>query len=125
MTCWLSGRRWSDVPLLLHPASGRAGDLPWPAGEHRKLRHQGGGPRHRPRLGYLEYREPLDDEAARRYELKPAELKKFLVEVTSVHTLEVEAENEDEAIEMACRMAWEYDADEIDGKILEGDDLNA
>ena len=111
MTCWLSGRRWSDVPLLLHPASGRAGDLPWPTGEHRKLRHQGGG--------------PLDDEAARRYELKPAELKKFLVEVTSVHTLEVEAENEDEAIEMACRMAWEYDADEIDGKILEGDDLNA
>lgn len=78
-----------------------------------------------PAWGYLEYREPLDDEAARRYELKPAELKKFLVEVTSVHTLEVEVENEDEAIEMACRMAWEYDADEIDGKILEGDDLNA
>ena len=75
--------------------------------------------------GYIDYQQPLDDEEASRYELKPAELKKFLVEVTSVHTLEVEAENEDEAIEMACRMAWEYDADEIDGKILEGDDLNA
>ena len=75
--------------------------------------------------GYLEYREPLDDEAAKRYELKPAELKKFLVEVTSVHTLEVEAENEDKAIEMACGIAWEYDADAIDGKILKEDDLNA
>ena len=72
-----------------------------------------------PAWGYLEYKEPLDDDAAKRYELKPASLKKFTVEVTSVHTLEVEAENEDKAIEKACGMAWEYDADEINGKILE------
>ena len=52
-------------------------------------------------------------------------MKEYTVEVTSVTTVTVKAENEDEAIEMACRMAWEYDADEIDGKILKGDDLNA
>lgn len=72
-----------------------------------------------PAWGYLEYREPLDDEAAERYELKPAELKTFLLEVTSVHTLKIEAENEDEAIDKACEMAWEYDADEKTGEILE------
>ena len=71
-----------------------------------------------PAWGYLEYREPLDDEVAKRYELKPAGMKTFLVEVTSVHTLEVEDFNEDRAIEKACGMAWEYDADEINGKIL-------
>lgn len=72
-----------------------------------------------PAWGHLEYQEPLDDDAIEHYELKPLGLKKFLVEVTSVHTLEVEAENEDKAIEKACGMAWEYDADEINGKILE------
>lgn len=71
-----------------------------------------------PAWGYLEYQEPLDDDAIKNYELLPAELKKFLIEVTSVHTLEVEAENEDKAIEQACGMAWEYDADEISGKVL-------
>ena len=73
-----------------------------------------------PAWGYLEYREPLDDGTARSYELKPAELKMFLVEVTSVHTLMVEAENEDKAIEKACSRAWEYDADEKTGRIMEG-----
>lgn len=72
-----------------------------------------------PAWGYLEYQEPIDDDAAKNYELKASELKKFLVEVTTVHTLEVEAENEDKAIEKACGIAWEYDADEINGKILE------
>lgn len=71
-----------------------------------------------PAWGYLEYREPLDDDAARRYELKPAWTKRFLVKVTTIHTLAVEAENEEKAIDKACGMAWEYDADEIDGKIL-------
>ena len=63
-----------------------------------------------PSWGYLEYREPLDDGAIEHYELKPASLKKFVVKVTTVHTLEVEAENEDKATEKACGMAWEYDA---------------
>lgn len=71
-----------------------------------------------PAWGYLEYREPLDDEAADRYELEPADLKKFLVKVTSVHTIEVEAENEDKAIGNACREAWRYDADSIDGEVV-------
>lgn len=71
-----------------------------------------------PAWGYLEYRESLDDEAVDWYELEPAELKKFLVKVTSVHTLEVEAENEDKAIGKACGEAWKYDADEINAKIL-------
>ena len=52
-------------------------------------------------------------------------MKKFIVKVTFITTLAVEAESEDEAIDKACEKAWEYDADEIDGKILEGDDLNA
>lgn len=73
-----------------------------------------------PAWGYLEYKEPLDDEAADRYELEPAKLKKFLVKVTSVHTLEVEAENEDKAVGKACGMAWKYDADSIDGEIVGG-----
>lgn len=73
-----------------------------------------------PAWGHLEYKEPLDDDAAKRYELKPESQKKFTVKVTSVHTLEVEAENEDKAIEKACGMAWEYDSDEIYGKIVEG-----
>lgn len=77
-----------------------------------------------PAWGYLEYWEPLDDEAARKYELKSSGLKRFLVKVTTVHTLEVDAENEDTAVEKACEMAWEYDADEIVGKILKEDDLH-
>ena len=68
--------------------------------------------------GHLEYKEPLDDDAIEHYELKPAGLKKFVVKVTTVHTLEVEAENEDKATEKACGMAWEYDADSIDGEIV-------
>ncbi len=69
--------------------------------------------------GYLEYKEPLDDEDIDYYGLEPAELKTFWVKVTSVHRIEVEAENEKKAIAKACGMAWEYDADEIDGEILE------
>lgn len=62
--------------------------------------------------------EPLNDDAIEHCEAKPASLKKFVVKVTTVHTLEVEAENEDEATEKACGMAWEYDADSIDGEIV-------
>lgn len=45
--------------------------------------------------------------------------KTYTVEVKTVTYLEVEAENRDEAIEKACGMAWEYDADEISGVITE------
>ncbi len=46
-------------------------------------------------------------------------MKEYTVKVTSVTTLTVEAESEDEAIDKACEMAWEYDADEKNGEILE------
>ncbi len=46
-------------------------------------------------------------------------MKEFTVKVTSITTLTVEAESEDEAIEKACEKAWEYDADEKTGEILE------
>ena len=41
------------------------------------------------------------------------------MKVTSITTLTVEAESEDEAIDKACEKAWEYDADEKTGEILE------
>lgn len=46
-------------------------------------------------------------------------MKEYTVEVTSVTTVTVEAENEDEAIMLACGKAWEYDAESMDGKIVE------
>ena len=49
-------------------------------------------------------------------------MKEFIVEVTSVTTVTVEAWNEDEAIDKACGIAWEYDADEINAKILKEDE---
>ena len=51
-------------------------------------------------------------------------MKKFIVEVTSVTTVTVEAENENEAIDKACEIAWEYDADEVNAIILNDDDEN-
>lgn len=45
-------------------------------------------------------------------------MRKFTVRVTSITTLTVEAESEDEAIDKACEKAWEYDADEKSGEIL-------
>lgn len=45
-------------------------------------------------------------------------MKEFTVKVTSITTLTVEAESEDEAIDKACEKAWEYDADEKTGEIL-------
>lgn len=44
-------------------------------------------------------------------------MKEYTVKVTSVTTLTVEAESE--AIDKACEMAWEYDADEKTGEVLE------
>ena len=46
-------------------------------------------------------------------------MKEFTVKVTSIATLTVEAKSEDEAIDKACEKAWEYDADEKTGEILE------
>lgn len=46
-------------------------------------------------------------------------MREFTVKVTTVTTLTVEAESKDEAIDKACEMAWEYDADEKTGEIVE------
>lgn len=43
---------------------------------------------------------------------------RYLVEVTSKHTLVVDANNTDDAIEKACGIAWEYDPDEISGRAI-------
>lgn len=45
-------------------------------------------------------------------------MKEYTVEVTSVTTVTVEAENEDEATTLACGEAWKYDADSVDGVVL-------
>lgn len=45
-------------------------------------------------------------------------MKEYTVQVTSVTTVTVEAENEDEATMLACGKAWEYDADSVDGVVL-------
>ena len=73
-----------------------------------------------PAWGYLEYERQLSAGVAEKYGLIQAKTQTFTVKVTSIHTLEVEAENEDEATEQACGMAWEYDADEISGEIIGG-----
>ena len=49
-------------------------------------------------------------------------MKKYSVQVTAITTVNVEAESEDEAIDKACGCAWEYDADELHGKIVKEDD---
>ena len=73
--------------------------------------------------GYLEYEQQLSAGVAERCGLIQAKTQTFTVKVTSVHTLEVEAENEEDATEKACGMAWKYDADEISGEII-GDGNN-
>ena len=70
--------------------------------------------------GYLEYEQQLSAGVAERYGLIQAKTRTFTVKVTSVHILEVEVENEEDATEKACGMAWEYDADEISGEIIGG-----
>lgn len=46
-------------------------------------------------------------------------MKEFAVEVTSVTTVTVEAEDEDEAIDKACEIYWEFDAEEVNAKVVE------
>lgn len=41
--------------------------------------------------------------------------------VTSITTLNIEAESEAEAVDKACETAWEYDVDEKRGEILKED----
>ncbi len=48
-------------------------------------------------------------------------MSEYTVKVTAITTLTVEAESEDEATDKACGMAWEYDADEINGEIVKED----
>ena len=45
-------------------------------------------------------------------------VRKFEVKVTAVTTLTVEAATKEEAIDRACGLAWEYDADELNGEII-------
>ena len=46
-------------------------------------------------------------------------MKEYTVKVTAITTITVEAESEDDAIGKACGCAWEYDADEPNGEIVE------
>lgn len=73
-----------------------------------------------PAWGYLEYERQLPAGVAEKCGLVQAKMRTFTVKVISVHTLEVEAENEEDATEQACGMAWEHDADEIHGEIISG-----
>lgn len=58
---------------------------------------------------------PTDPEA----EEVEEEEKEYHVKVTSITHLYVTAKSEDEAIEKACGEAWEHDADELNGEIIE------
>lgn len=43
---------------------------------------------------------------------------KFVIEVTSKVTLEIEADEEDKAVAEACETAWQYDPDEQNAVIV-------
>lgn len=73
-----------------------------------------------PAWGYLEYERQLSVGVAEKCGLVQTKMRTFTVKVISVHTLEVEAETEEDAVEQACGMAWEHDADEIRGEIIGG-----
>lgn len=44
----------------------------------------------------------------------------FLVEVTPITTVRVEAASPQAAVEKACEIAWEFDADSVEGQIIDG-----
>ena len=50
-------------------------------------------------------------------------MKKYVVKVSRIVFLEVEAEDEDAAIDKACEIAWEYDADENNGEIISEEEI--
>lgn len=68
--------------------------------------------------GYVDYEKPVPVDMLRSYEMMMGK-REYTVKVTSITTVTVEAENEDEATEKACGEAWKYDADEINGEIVE------
>ena len=69
--------------------------------------------------GYVDYEKPVAQDLLQSYEMVGGGLpKEFTVKVTSITTLTVEAESEDEAIDKACSEAWKYDADEMNAEIL-------
>lgn len=71
-----------------------------------------------PIWGYLEYKQALSAEVVERHKLVPAKMQTFTVKVTSIHTLEIEAESGEDATDRACSIAWEYDADEINAEVI-------
>lgn len=44
---------------------------------------------------------------------------KFVIEVTSKVTLEIDADCEEKAVSEACETAWQYDPDEQNARIVE------
>ncbi len=63
---------------------------------------------------------PLTDPGDERAMTVREHMKEFTVKVTAITTVTVDAATEDEAIDKACEIAWEFDADEMNGEILEG-----
>ena len=51
-------------------------------------------------------------------------MKKYTVKVSRIMYLEVEAEDADSAIDKACEVAWEYDADENNGVIIDEEEMD-
>ena len=51
-------------------------------------------------------------------------MKKYTVKVSRIMYLEVEAEDADTAIDKACEVAWEYDADESNGEIVSEEEID-
>lgn len=49
-------------------------------------------------------------------------LREYEVKVTAITTLTVQAASEEEAIDRACGLAWEYDADELSGEIIKAEE---
>lgn len=49
---------------------------------------------------------------------------KYVIEVTSKVTLEIDADNEGKAVAEACETAWEYDPDEQNAVIVSREDGN-
>ena len=72
--------------------------------------------------GYLEYENPVSPDLLRNYELVEAdERRQFTVQITTVITLTVQAQSEDEAIEDVCDRMSDFTPDKIDVKVIQGD----
>lgn len=51
-------------------------------------------------------------------------MRTYTVQVTTITTIDVEAETKDEAIDKACGEAWRYDADENNGVIISEEEMD-